>query len=246
VRTLIRLARLFGTGSVLPIVIRTESADMSKYARQPGIARSLVSEEREHRAALEQMAGRQPAEGAALIAQRERWHGGRFGSVRAAIFGINDGLVSNVALILGVAAAGSAEAGVILAGLAGALAGAFSMGAGEYTSVVSQRALLARQIELERREFADAPQEEQEELALILRHKGLPEGQAKEVAARIFQEPEQAFDMLVREELGIDPTDLGSPLGAAVPVSSRSWPGRFYRSSRSCWSMGRRPPLPAP
>lgn len=217
VRTLIRLARLFGTQSVLPIVIRTESSDMDKYARQPGVARSLVDEEREHRTVLEKMAGRAPAEGAALIAEREGWHSVRGGSVRAAVFGINDGLVSNVALILGVAAAGSGEPGVVLAGLAGALAGAFSMAAGEYTSVASQRDLLLRQVELERRELLDAPEEEQEELELILRNKGLSPEQAREVAAQIFKDPEKALDTMVREELGLDPSDLGSPVGAAVP-----------------------------
>ena len=176
-----------------------------------------MSEEREHRSVLERMAGREPAEGAALIAERESWHFVRGGSIRAAVFGINDGLVSNVALILGVAAAGSSDSAVVLAGLAGTFAGAFSMASGEYVSVASQRDLLKRQIELERRELLDAPEEEQEELELILRNKGLDENQARDVAAQIFKDPEKALETMVREELGLDPKDLGSPIGAAVP-----------------------------
>lgn len=217
VRFIVRLAKLFGTNAVLPMVIQTESGDMDKYARQPGVAKSLVSEEREHREVLEKMAGREPATGAAEIAERETWHGQRFGSIRAAVFGINDGVVSNVALILGVAAAGSENSSVVLAGLAGTLAGAFSMGAGEYISVASQRDLMARQIDIERRELRDAPEEEQEELEAILRSKGLEPAQAKEVAAAIFKDPEKALETMVREELGLDPNDLGSPMGAAIP-----------------------------
>lgn len=217
VRAIVGLARMFGTTSVLPIVIRTESGDASKYARQPGVARALVQEEQDHRAVLEKMAGLPVTEGGAEITERERWHLVRGGSIRAAVFGINDGLVSNVALILGVAAAGSGDAGVALAGLAGAAAGAFSMASGEYVSVASQRDLLKRQIALERRELFDAPEEEQEELELILKRKGLDDAQAREVAAQLFKDPEKALDTMVREELGLDPKDLGSPLGAAVP-----------------------------
>ena len=217
VRFIVRLAKLFGTSSVLPIVIRTESGDASKYAKQPGVAQSLVQEEQDHRAVLEKMAGLPPTEGAAEITERERWHLVRGGSVRAAVFGINDGLVSNVALILGVAAAGTSNQGVVLVGLAGAAAGAFSMATGEWVSVASQRDLLVRQIELERRELADAPEEEEGELVLILRKKGFSEQQAKEYAQQLFKDPEKALDTMVREELGLDPKDLGSPLGAAVP-----------------------------
>lgn len=217
IRAIIALARMFGTQRVLPMVIQTESGDMDKYARQPGIARTLVAEEREHRAVLEKMSAPAPLEGAEVIAQRETWNKTQLGSIRAAIFGVNDGLISNTALILGVAAAGSADASIVTAGVAGTLAGAFSMAVGEYTSVASQRDLLTRQIEIERRELRDAPEEEQAELVLILQNKGLAPEQAKEVATAIFKDPEKALDTMVREELGIDPKDLGSPVGAAVP-----------------------------
>lgn len=217
IRAIIQIARWLGTQRVLPIVIQTESGDMDKYARQPGIAKTLVAEEREHREVLEKMSEPAPVAGAELIARRETWHKAQLGSVRAAIFGINDGLVSNTALILGVASAGMADSGIVTAGVAGTLAGAFSMAVGEYTSVASQRDLLARQIEIERRELRDAPEEEQHELELILQNKGLGAKQAKEVATAIFKDPEKALDTMVREELGLDPKDLGSPIGAAVP-----------------------------
>lgn len=217
VRAIIGLAKVFGTQRMLPIVINAESGDMDKYARQPGIAKSLVAEERQHREVLEKMSAPVPAEGAELISRRETWHRGQLGSIRAAIFGINDGLVSNVALILGVAAAGSEDASIVTAGVAGTLAGAFSMAVGEYTSVASQRDLLTRQIEIERRELRDAPEEEREELALILQNKGLAPAQAKEAAIAIFKDPEKALDTMVREELGLDPKELGSPIGAAIP-----------------------------
>jgi VIT1/CCC1 family predicted Fe2+/Mn2+ transporter len=105
---------------------------------------------------------------------------------------------------------------ILITGLAGLLAGASSMAVGEYTSVASQRDLLARQVELERREVAEAPEEEAAELALIFKQKGLTTEQASRTAAEILKNPEQAVDTLVREELGLDPADLGSPLGAAL------------------------------
>jgi VIT1/CCC1 family predicted Fe2+/Mn2+ transporter len=129
---------------------------------------------------------------------------------------MNDGLVSNLSLILGVAGAGVEPHAVVVTGFAGLLAGAFSMAAGEYTSVASQRDLLTRQVELERREIEEAPEEEAAELALIFKGKGLSTEQASRTAAELLKNPEHAADTLVREELGLDPDDLGSPMGAAV------------------------------
>jgi VIT1/CCC1 family predicted Fe2+/Mn2+ transporter len=217
VRVLLWLARRLGTAAVLPLILETEADDASKYASQGGEAQALVAEENAHRQVIAGMGRGQPSDARAAIAQRERWHrGGRAGSVRAAIFGANDGLVSNLSLVLGVAAAGSSRDTLVLTGLAGLLAGASSMAVGEYSSVASQRDLLARQVALERREIADAPEEEAAELALIFRQKGLSTEQASRTAAEILKNPEHALDTLVREELGLDPEDLGSPLGAAV------------------------------
>lgn len=218
VRMLVWLARRLGTQSVLPFVMATEADDAAKYAAQGGDAAALVSEEREHQATLGTLRGASDAPGAReTIARRERWHrAGRAGGIRAAIFGMNDGIVSNVSLVLGVAGAGVGHHAIVVTGLSGLLAGACSMAVGEYTSVASQRDLLLRQIDLERRELVEAPEEEAAELALILMQKGLSAHQAEEAATEILKNPDQALDTLVREELGLDPTDLGSPMQAAV------------------------------
>jgi VIT1/CCC1 family predicted Fe2+/Mn2+ transporter len=217
IRVLLWLARRLGTQAVLPMVLEGEAGDAAKYAAQGGDAAPLAEEERAHEAVLAGLGRGQPHEARGAIAMRERWHrGGRAGSVRAAVFGMNDGLVSNLSLVLGVAGAGAESPTLVVTGFAGLLAGAFSMAAGEYTSVASQRDLLARQVELERREIAEAPEEEAAELALLFQQKGLSAEQASRTAAEILKNPDHALDTLVREELGLDPADLGSPWGAAV------------------------------
>jgi VIT1/CCC1 family predicted Fe2+/Mn2+ transporter len=138
------------------------------------------------------------------------------GNLRAAVFGVNDGLVSNASLILGVAGAAPEASVILLSGVAGLLAGAFSMAAGEYLSVRSQRELYESQIGMERDELAEYPQEEAAELALIYAARGLPEDEARRLAARLVADPERALDTIAREELGLDPGALGSPLGAAL------------------------------
>ena len=137
------------------------------------------------------------------------------GNLRAAVFGVNDGLVSNAGLILGVAGAGSEPKIVLLSGVAGLLAGAFSMAAGEYVSVRSQREMYEYQIGLEREEFALYPDEETEELALIYAARGMPQIDAKRLAASMTSDPQRALDTLAREELGLNIDQLGSPWGAA-------------------------------
>jgi VIT1/CCC1 family predicted Fe2+/Mn2+ transporter/rubrerythrin len=169
-------------------------------------------------ASPERVAAARQATSVAQIAERERWHrvGGRSGTLRAVIFGVSDGLVSNLSLVMGVAGAASDNASfILLAGIAGLLAGAFSMAAGEYISMQSQRELFERQIALERAEMELMPEEEEAELAATYRAKGFTEAEAARIAHRIFQTPDVALDMLVREELGLDPDELGSPLGAA-------------------------------
>jgi len=138
------------------------------------------------------------------------------GSLRAGVFGVNDGLVSNVSLVLGVAGAGAASGYVLTAGVAGLLAGALSMAAGEYVSVRSQREMYQYQIALEREELAEYPQEEAEELALIYQARGVALEQAREVSQALLAQPQQALDVLAREELGLNPDDLGSPWQAAA------------------------------
>lgn len=138
------------------------------------------------------------------------------GSLRAAVFGINDGLISNVSLVLGVAGAGASGRYVLTAGLAGLLAGALSMAAGEYVSVRSQREMYEYQIALEREELAEYPEEEAEELALIYQARGVELEQARAISRALLAHPAQALDVLAREELGLNPDDLGSPWRAAL------------------------------
>lgn len=152
------------------------------------------------------------------------------GSLRAGVFGVNDGLVSNLSLVLGVAGAGAGSTMVLTTGIAGLLAGALSMAAGEYVSVRSQREMFEYQIALEREELAEYPDEEAEELALIYHARGLELEQARTVSRALLARPEQALDVLAREELGLNPDDLGSPwqatttsfltfaVGAVVPL----------------------------
>jgi VIT1/CCC1 family predicted Fe2+/Mn2+ transporter len=138
------------------------------------------------------------------------------GNLRAAVFGVNDGLVSNASLILGVAGATPDPKVVLLAGVAGLAAGAFSMAAGEYVSVRSQRELYEHQIDLERDELEHYPEAEAQELALIYAAKGVPTKEAARIAQKIVADPKQALDTLAREELGLNPESLGSPWGAAA------------------------------
>jgi len=169
------------------------------------------------------------------------------GSLRAAVFGVNDGLVSNAGLVMGVAGATSDPDTILLSGIAGLLAGAFSMAAGEYASMRSQREFFEYQIDLERQELEAYPEEEAEELALIYEARGIPKDEARRAANRIIADPERALDALAREELGLDPLHLGgSPrtaaaasflafmTGAVIPVA----PFAFHSSSALPLAIG--------
>jgi VIT1/CCC1 family predicted Fe2+/Mn2+ transporter len=148
------------------------------------------------------------------VGARHRGVGG--GNLRAAVFGVNDGLLSNASLILGIAGAGVDARFVLTSGVAGLLAGALSMAAGEYVSVRSQREMFEYQIGLERDELAEYPEEEAEELALIYQARGMELERARELAHGLVRDPAHALDTLAREELGLNPDDLGSPWGAAT------------------------------
>jgi VIT1/CCC1 family predicted Fe2+/Mn2+ transporter len=218
VRALLWLARRLGTQSILSVIVQNESGDAAKYAAQGGHeAERLADEERDHGRILSEMSGRVAPDARMEIASREGWHhAGRAGTARAAVFGMNDGLLSNLSLLLGVAGTGASPRTLLITGLSGLLAGASSMAVGEYISVASQRDLLKRQIELERRELLAAPEEEAAELALILGNKGLSKEQARRTAGELLRDPQHGLDTLVREELGLDPNDLGSPVSAAT------------------------------
>ena len=141
---------------------------------------------------------------------------GSGGNLRAAVFGANDGLISNVSLILGVAGASTDNSMVLLSGVAGLIAGAFAMAAGEYVSVRSQREMYEYQIALERDELEEYPEEEAAELALIYVHRGMQREEAMTLARRLLSDPKNALDTLARDELGLNPGELGSPWGAAT------------------------------
>ncbi len=138
------------------------------------------------------------------------------GTARATVFGVSDGLVSNVALILGVAAAASTRSSVLVAGVAGLLAGATSMAAGEYVSMKAQSELVERELEIERRSLERQPQAETRELAAIYRNRGLDAARAMEMAEAVMVNPEVALEVHAREELGVDPDETGNPVAAAV------------------------------
>ncbi|MFE9932405.1 VIT1/CCC1 transporter family protein [Streptomyces sp. NPDC005533] len=138
------------------------------------------------------------------------------GWLRPAVFGAMDGLVSNLALMTGVAGGAVAPQTVVITGLAGLAAGAFSMAAGEYTSVASQRELVLAELDVERQQLRKHPVSEMEELAELYVSRGVEPALAREVAVQLSRDPEQALEIHAREELGIDPDDLPSPLVAAV------------------------------
>jgi VIT1/CCC1 family predicted Fe2+/Mn2+ transporter/rubrerythrin len=218
-RALTWLAKRFSVDTVLPLVERAEHADAGLYDNDPDASPDMAIDERSHAMVLTRMRdGGQDevAEGGRGIAKRERWHrSDRSGSLRAAVFGVNDGLVSNTSLVMGFAGSGAASVTVLFAGLAGLLAGAFSMAAGEYISMSSQRESYQREIELEAEELREDPEAETEELALIYRAKGLDAEEAERVARTIMKDRDSALDTMVREELGLDPDELGSPWSAA-------------------------------
>ncbi len=142
-------------------------------------------------------------------------HRGVGGNLRAAVFGANDGLISNASLIMGIAGATSDSHIILLTGIAGVLAGALSMASGEFVSVRSQRELYEHQILLEQNELDEYPEEEGEELALIYAARGMQIDEAREVAHKMLADPKHALDVLAREELGLNPDDLGSAWNAA-------------------------------
>ncbi|MFT4596906.1 MAG: VIT1/CCC1 family predicted Fe2+/Mn2+ transporter [Paracrocinitomix sp.] len=137
-------------------------------------------------------------------------------TARAAIFGISDGLVSNVALIIGVAAADTGGSSVVIAGVAGLLAGAGSMAAGEYVSVKAQSELIEYEVERERESIAEKPQLETRELAALYTKRGIDKDQALQMAEAVHADPEIALEVHAREELGVDPSETGQPIAAAV------------------------------
>ena len=218
-RALSWLARRFGPQFVLPTISNLEQRDSTRYDDQPEAgAGGLPSAERSHNrivnAVIQSLPGGLSGGALARLEGRHRMGGN---ALRASVLGANDGLVSNLSLVMGVAGASAARSTILLTGLAGLVAGACSMAMGEWLSVTSSRELNQKQIDIEAEELKRMPEEEKEEMTLIYQAKGLDESQARALADRLMANKDTALDTLVREELGIDPTELGgSPWTAAA------------------------------
>jgi VIT1/CCC1 family predicted Fe2+/Mn2+ transporter len=214
------LARRFGPGLVLPTLIDAEAGDTSGYAAQPeSSGTALPIQERSHGRLLLAIRGTGAGLAGSSLARLEGRHRAVGGNaLRAAVLGANDGLVSNLSLVMGVAGAELSSRGILVTGLAGLLAGAGSMALGEWLSVQSSRELYQRQISIEREELAAAPEEEAEELALIYQAKGIPADQARALADQVIASP-SALGTLAREELSIDPEELGGSAWVAATTS---------------------------
>lgn len=205
------LARRFGPAFVLPTINTLEQIDSGQYDTQPdAVAGGLPQDERSHARIIEALAAPRGGMSGSALARLEGRHRGLGGNaLRAAVLGANDGLVSNLSLVMGVAGAALSAHAILVTGLAGLLAGACSMALGEWLSVNTARESNQRQIATEAQELEEVPEEEKEELALIYQSKGLPEGQAHALAEQLISNKETALDTLTREELGIDPEELG-------------------------------------
>ena len=206
------LAQRFGPQFILPTIDTLEQLDSGQYDNQPeAVAANLPAAERSHARIIEALAGAYPqALLGGTLARFEGRHRGMGGNaLRAAVLGANDGLCSNLSLVMGVAGAAFSPKTILLTGLAGLLAGACSMALGEWLSVNTTRESYQRQIAVEAAELEDVPDEEKEELALIYQAKGLPKEQAVALAERLMANKDTALDTLTREELGLDPDELG-------------------------------------
>jgi vacuolar iron transporter family protein len=233
-RALAAVARRLGPDLVLATIAAKEQADQNGYVRQPETAgTAMPGHERWHAKVLRELVSTQPRglQGSFLgrLEGRHRSVGGN--ALRAAVLGANDGLCSNLSLVMGVAGAAVDAHGILVTGLAGLLAGAGSMALGEWVSVTSSRELAEREIRIEASELREDPEGEGEELKLIYEAKGLSPREAETMARRLLADRTTAIDALAREELGIDPKELGGSaweaaaasfvlfaLGAVVPI----------------------------
>lgn len=219
-RVLMFIARHFGPEIVVPTIAEREATDEAMYDDQPEALARMPGDERSHARLFRELAGGRGIEGGAIARIEGRHRGSGGNQLRAAVLGANDGLVSNLSISMGVAGASEAGHAVLIAGLAGMLAGALSMAIGEWLSVQSARELYAHQVKVERDELLEVPDEEEEELVLIYQSKGLSAEQARMMSRSIVDgDLGQAVDTLAREELGIDPDELGGSAWVAAATS---------------------------
>ncbi|HET8592925.1 MAG TPA: VIT1/CCC1 transporter family protein [Solirubrobacterales bacterium] len=219
-RVLARLARRFGSRLVLPAAASLEAAEQVVFRDQPEtLGTDLAASEHDHARVFDEATetstpGRMARTLDHLFGRR---HGVTGNALRAAVLGANDGLVSNLSLVMGAAGASFSSSSVLITGIAGLLAGAFSMAMGEWVSVQSSREMNQRMLEREAVEIATDPEHEHAELVTLYRRRGLTSTEAGTVADRIMNDPEAALDTMARDELGIDPEELGgSPWTAAI------------------------------
>jgi vacuolar iron transporter family protein len=215
-RLLSWLARRFGPGLVLPTILGSEKADTHGYSQRAD-AQAMAADESSHARLLSNISGGMEGGRLAQLEGRHRAAGGN--ALRAAVLGANDGLVSNLSLVMGVAGAELSNKYILITGFAGLLAGAISMALGEWLSVQSSRELYQHQIGIERAEIASAPLEEAEELALIYQSRGIDAEQARSMSQQILQDPANALDTLAREELSVNPEELGGSAWEAAITS---------------------------
>lgn len=222
VRVLTWLAQHLGVNSVLPIVTSMEQKAQHAYDDQPEAqASGLPGQEQSHaRVFASLQTATQRGIAGPVLAQLEGRHRNTGGNaLRAAVLGASDGLTTSLSLIMGVAGADLSRQSILVTGFAGLLAGALSMAIGEWLSVQSARELYGHQIEVERRELAEIPDEEREELSLIYQAKGIDEESAQRMADRLLGQKETALDTLAREELGVNPEELGGSAWEAAIMS---------------------------
>ena len=225
-RALAWLGRTFGPSLVLPLLLAEEGREVQSYL---GMARhssdhathqaavDIASDSAVHARELSEIMGR----------EGEPWHtGGAGGMLRSVVYGFNDGLTANFGLVAGVVGADVAPQIVIISGVAGAIADALSMGSSGYLAAKSEAEVQAHQIEMERHEMKLMPELEEEELALIYEAKGLPADRARETARAMMQDPAQALNAMVREELNIHPAEL-APLKDGIVTGSATAVGAF-------------------
>jgi VIT1/CCC1 family predicted Fe2+/Mn2+ transporter len=233
-RYMIQMAKWFGPGAILSGMQSMEQTGSRSYSQQPDAPRGMAADEKSHAFLIGQIVRtmRGGFEGGTLAVLEGRHRAGGGNALRAAVLGANDGLVSNLSLVMGVAGAALSGRSILITGIAGLLAGACSMALGEWLSVQSSRELYANQIKIETGEIESHPQEEAEELALIYEARGLKPDQASTLAGQIMTNQEYAIQTLAREELGVNPDELGGSaweaafasfglfsLGAIIPVS---------------------------
>jgi vacuolar iron transporter family protein len=221
-RVLSAIARRLGPDLVLSTIAAKEEVEQNFYLTQPEAAGTrMPAQERWHAKVLKQLVRTQPrgVEGGFLarLEGRHRSVGGN--ALRAAVLGANDGLCSNLSLVMGVAGASVDSHGLLVTGVAGLLAGACSMALGEWVSVTSSRELAQREIRIETGELIEDPEGEGDELRLIYEAKGLSPGEARTMVKHLLADRRSAIDALTREELGIDPNQLGGSAWEAALTS---------------------------